>query len=154
MVLKPEILRFGTLVVVVAALGLGACGSEDEGDGPSKADYVATANSLCAMFNLRTEALGREILQGDDPSVAEMQAFVRRTAPLVEENLKRLRALEAPAADRARVDEIYDTAERELRAFARAATDRDAARDLLADFDPFERANRLARDYGLGECAG
>jgi len=135
---------------------------------PSRADYIAEADSVCsraedrieaeaeARFgldpgDLRTTGSGRSVFRpGRRPSAAEIDSFALQTAiPALRDQVEELRALTPPAGDAQRVAAVYDAAERgteRLAAAPEVLADQARARALFAE------ANRLARGYGLRTC--
>ena len=81
------------------------------------------------------------------PTRAETIAFARKVAvPTAQAELDQLRALRPPKGDEARVKAILDASQ--------AAVDKVRANpSLLVGDNGSDRANRLARAYGLTACA-
>lgn len=151
-------------LALLLALGLSSCAvaaacanDDDEGvaisaDGVAKPHYIAEGDEICADGNQALTAarrrLARELRAGSEPPGAVLErAASKDIIPIVQARIDKLRALEAPAGDSARVDEIYDAAQRAL--------DRIEAKPRLAERADvvFARASRLAGEYGFRECA-
>jgi hypothetical protein len=145
--------RLGIALAIVAAT-LGGCGSSGE----SKADFVARANSICetALRDVRDVTLPSA--SGGGTSLSALSRYLRSVTPVVEAEVKQLRALPRPAADRALLDRYLNalaSSAAEYRVLDDAARHRDHA--ALAGAIGALRASPaagLAARYGLAECAG
>jgi hypothetical protein len=134
----------------IAAFGCGlallvGCGGGEKH--PTKADFVAKANAICATGNKQIDADLKAV--GDNPSEQEMQDAIKtKLIPNVESQLDDIRDLGSPKGDEDKVKAIVDNAQ--------SAADKvkeDPSLLTQEGADPFEEANRLAGDYGLSECA-
>ncbi len=143
-------------ILLVVALGVAGCGSDDSSSGDSssdsitKADFVAQANAICAESNAKIEAAENEAFSGgQQPTEADIESFVTGTLiPEVEQQVSDIEALDVPEDEVEQVNAILDAAQEGLdEAKADPAS-------LAGNADPFAQANRLASDYGLTECAG
>ena len=143
---------FGLLV----ALALVGCGGAKA---PSKAAYVKKANAICTQFNNRGAAATRGLARNPQhPTAREAQAIVRKLNPITRESVTRTRALKPPKGDGKKVKAIYDAADQGTAAYERASKSPKASLAILntsgTPRDPYSRANRLAKAYGLTACAG
>jgi hypothetical protein len=140
------------LAVALAAcvLALAGCGSHAE----TKQDFVARADAICAATTreLRTAA-------GTPPSgVPAVARYLGDVIPLLERELKQLRALPRPAARRAELDR-YLAAQAQIVARYRTLAgavrhgDAGAVNRVLAALQSSPAAG-LASSYGLSDCAG
>jgi hypothetical protein len=86
-------------LVAIAATSIAGCGGDDD-KGTSKQDYIAKADAICHEADKQQGAGG---VYGDNFSNA---AFLTRHNAVTRDALKRLRALEAPDADRKEVDAV------------------------------------------------
>lgn len=91
-------MRSCAIVSTLAALAVAGCGGGDEG--PSTEDYVAKADAICQEADRKQ---GRGALYGENFSDA---TFLTRHNAATKDALKRLRALDAPEADRREVDAV------------------------------------------------
>jgi hypothetical protein len=145
--------RLGVALAIVATT-LGGCGSAGE----SKSDFVARANAIC-------ETAVRDVLDvtlpsasGDGTSLSALSRYLQTVTPVVEGEVKQLRALPRPAADRALLDRYLNalaSSAAQYRVLDDAARHRDRA--ALAGATGALRASpaaQLATRYGLAECAG
>lgn len=152
-------------VPFVLALVLAGCGGSPDA-APRKpvtqAEYVRQANAICAgnlekVRRLATVALDRAQDRGSSKDAAAA-AVIRTTLPVLRRSFQRVRRLEAPSADRARLEDFWGRADDSLPLLARAGRayrdgDTPALRALrrrlvavAADTRPF------AREYGLAAC--
>jgi hypothetical protein len=119
----------------------------------SHADYVKRADAICAAYADATKPVARP------RSYTEIVAFVRKTLPLYEAALRRLKVLRPPSADAATVD-LWLAADRRVakavRSLGEAAERRDfpsvtaaASQAQLAGSD----SRRSATALGMNVCA-
>jgi hypothetical protein len=142
------------LLLLPSALTLGACGG---GDGkPTRDEFVAKADKLCAATNEQGTQLARESFADPrKPTAEEAQAFVRRAVPLQRRLLRDVGDLERPDGDDARIDRLLASAGKGTDAIERAgATPKSALALLNSPEDPLAESQKLAKDYGLEDCAG
>jgi hypothetical protein len=138
----------GGLCFAVAAIGLAACGSDD--DELTKAEFLKQGNAICRDGNKEIDAAADKAFSSDQrPSNAELEKFAEDTLiPSVEGQIDDLRDLTPPSADEDQVNAILDEADTAL-----DETKADPA-IVASNQDPFKKANQLAESYGLTECAG
>jgi len=132
-------------------LFLAACGGSS---GPTKADYVRKANSVCRDAAKQVAAL--EVPGSDD--VGDMPKSAAEVVAVQRAALERIRDLKAPKQDRteiakwiALVDQTIDQAE----VSARSQKDGDITRAVTANVNGAaldRRADEIARSYGLRTC--
>jgi len=89
--------------------------------------------------------------KGQKPSSAQIQQFADQTLiPRVQAQISAVESLPPPSGDEAQVKAITDAAQQAL--------DQVKADPSLVDSnggnDPFAEANKLAKQYGLDQCAG
>ena len=139
-----------TVALTACVLALVGCGSHAE----TKQDFVARADAICAATTrqLRT-------VSGTPPSgVPAVARYLGGVIPLLQRELKQLRALPRPAARRAELDR-YLAAQAQIvaryRTLAAAARhgDAGAVNQALAALQSSPAAG-LASSYGLPDCAG
>lgn len=143
--------RFARIVAFVSipALMLVGCGDE----GPTKQEFIARADRICADAKQDLAKLGRPKDIGD---LERLSAEARRINARV---LKELRALEAPEEDRAQIRRMIERLEHatetipSLTEAARAGDEAALARAARRIRVATEDASRIARDYGFKECA-
>ncbi|HUQ39391.1 MAG TPA: hypothetical protein VM030_04495 [Acidimicrobiales bacterium] len=146
--------------LVLAAVGLGGCGGDD--DRLSKADLISKGDALCAATTEKLEPVfGKLFPTGSETPPADKAAGPMRTAATeLREEYRDFSALEPPAKDEKRFAAI-------LEGFDAAVTDvedaaeRAEAGDTEGYLKKLEAANakdaesrELMKAYGFEECAG
>jgi hypothetical protein len=143
-------LTFVVLVLAAAAIA-SACGGGD--DRLSQEEFRQQANSICAKYNAKIEALG------NPTSVADIPEFVRRGIPLLQQGIADLRALKPPADLEDDFNRMLDETAKAIppaQRLADAAENGDAAAVQKAEAEArasSDSSNRLATDLGLDQCA-
>jgi hypothetical protein len=137
-----------TAVCAVAAAVVIGCGGGD--DELTKAEFLKQGNAICAKGNKEIDAAANKTFEkGQQPSKAQITKFAEDTLiPSVEEQIDGLRDLNPPSADEDQVNAILDEAESAL------DETKDDPSVFAQDKDPFKKANQLAGQYGLKQCAG
>ena len=153
-------------VLVVAALGLAACGGtdEDEPEPLTRAEFIAKTDAQCKVSNVRTKALNVQAARAADSAGSEAE-LLRALAPILERGYGQVRdnaaafaVVNPPSSDAAKVEAIrklYDEQAELVRKLAAAAKrgDVDAFRSLTEEQkDVLARARKAARGYGFKEC--
>jgi len=152
--------RIGVALLGAAALLVSGCGGGDDADEPAtKAQFVTQAAAVC-----------RDVKQAHQPHAEKVDqlpegAGLERVAPLLEatleqsrQGLARLRALDAPAADKRAIDAYYGAADKLLEAHAELADaartdDRARGEKVAATVEALSNdERRLAAAYGLKHC--
>lgn len=140
---------FGLSTAAALLLGLAACGGEEP---LSRAEYIKQADAICQKFTDRQEKLG------EPKSVKDIERLADGTKPLVEEQLKELRGLEAPDAIADDAEAAYDLLERQLPKIdelvaAAKTNDVKKIEKIATDAGKLdEQANARARKIGLKVC--
>jgi hypothetical protein len=133
------------LVVALAAAGCGAGASS----APSKAEYVKQADAVCRAATAKVTTAAAKAFRGGTPTLPQVRAYATHSFfPVIEQELKDLRALTPPDGDRARTTAIYDAVQ--------AGVDRARGNPVLLGIagarNPFTAANAKANAYGLTVC--
>ncbi len=143
-------MRSFAVSVAVLVLSLVACGG---GGGLSRAEYAQKADAVCADYNKKLNALPRPTSQ------KELDAFVGKAVPLVDEARGKLADLKPPkdeegtakAWNQANSDVLH--ALEKLRDAAKAK-DRPKMQAALREGNTAnQHANDLARTLGMKACA-
>ena len=144
-------MRLRLTVIAVLLVSLAACGGDD---GRARVALIAGADAVCARVNAEIDALGEpETL----PEIAEYAAKVQKIS---ERQLTLLANLDEPKSDREPIramlalvaDGIEKT--RQVEAAARKG-DAETTYEIVDEIETLTaRANGMARDYGLRDCAG
>jgi hypothetical protein len=136
------------LVTLLVAVGAPGCGGGDSGPHLTKAQFLKRGNAICAQAKAEQvrRAHGHEKALVNSPQVNDvLPVFL----PPMQKELRRLEALNPPQGDEKKIQEM-------LKWIAWGV--KDANSDFLDLYakrsDPFVRANKEAREYGLDVCAG
>lgn len=162
--------RVGRPLAVAAAtaalLATSACG--DDAEPLTKSEFTSQADAICAEANLEAEPLWSDFwagFEGEEPGddgaeqmFARFDTLLDDLAPITEQQIEHLRALEPPADDKDLVEGLIDDFEaglEEMNDIADRAVEGDEqARDAMTteEGDPLAAVNEAARDYGLVVC--
>lgn len=141
---------YGGLCLAVLALGLVAAGCGGGDDALTKSEFLKQGNAICKKGNkVIDSAANKAFPSNQQPSDAEITKFAEDTAiPEIQKEIDGIGDLNPPSADEDKVNAILDEAQ--------VALDKAKADPLIfaSNNDPFVKANKLANDYGLTECAG
>jgi len=142
-----------TLALVVVAAGCGSSKSKSTVTTPAltKSEFLKKGNAICKKGNQQISQVAHKVFPNRKarPSRAQVTKFATGTIiPSVQSQVSGVKALGAPKGDEAKVNAIVTTAQ--------AALDR-AKKDPLvlttsSKSDPFAKANKLAKAYGLTVC--
>lgn len=138
-------------VAVLAALSLVilGCGSDDSTASLTKAQYVKQGNAICkkgeeqrtALLQSATENVNREFTKAEKEKVV-MTVFV----PPYRQTINKLKELPLPEGDEEKAEAIIEAMEESAK---KVEADPLKGLESLAQF---EKANKLASDYGLTNC--
>lgn len=139
-------------VLLAVIIGLASCGSRAE----TKQDFVARANAICAST---TRAIRNVAPAGAGAvSLPALGHYLASVTPLVDSEVKQLRALPRPAVGRRLLAQYLNAATAEAanyRALASAARSGDHAAVTSATAAlQSSQATALAERYGLTACGG
>lgn len=141
---------YGGLCLAVLALGLVAAGCGGGDDALTKSEFLKQGNAICKKGNkVIDSAANKAFPSNQQPSDAEITKFSEDSAiPEIQKEIDGIGDLNPPSADEDKVNAILDEAQ--------VALDKAKADPLIfaSNNDPFVKANKLANDYGLTECAG
>jgi hypothetical protein len=145
--------------LAIAAVGLGACGDDNDATGDSaitKSDYVSQANAICRDTAGQAEDAYAEVIGNKPKTPALAQEFLARAAEIISSNVERRAAIPAPEGDEEIVAAINSAGEEAAAEFSELASSRSTAADLMRGLtpDPATEFDRLSGEYGLTECAG
>jgi hypothetical protein len=146
-----SILTVAALAVLVFASG---CGGGDSSSSLTKAEYVKKVNDICLKESekrfakllakgdrLEEEARGKEV------SAQAKEKAILSLMPSYEKMVDNLRALEAPEGDEEQLEAIWDAMDEG------AQNVRESPGTAFVSDVNFRAANKLAKGYGLKECA-
>ena len=151
---------FIALLAALAAISMivaGCGGSDDSTDSTSsltKAEFVKKGNAICAEGNKEIDAGFEEFAKENNlpenkrPSQAQLTEAVEEVVlPAVEGQVESIRDLGLPSEGGEEADEILTAAEEAIE-----QGEEDPASLASEKADPFAKANKLAREYGLAKC--
>jgi hypothetical protein len=167
--LKKRLLAATTLALATGSIAAG-CGGDDntttvsgasgatgaQGAPLSKDAFLAKANAICKQGDQDISQAGKQFFkslglsQNQQPSADQFKQFATQTlVPKVQAQISAIEALPAPSGDEDQVTAITDSAQQSL--------DKIKADPSLLEAsggdDPFANTDKLAKDYGLDECA-
>jgi hypothetical protein len=126
-------------------------GDASVAESPSKDQFLGEANRICLAGNVDISKAAEEAItrRQESPTIARLVKFGKnRALPLLQNELDQIKALPAPAGDRAKVKASIDQAQSDL--------DELKAKPLLFaslnPVGPFSGTNGPAKRYGLAPC--
>ena len=144
--------------VPLAALAIAGCGGDDK---PSKEEFVAEADKVCADLEKQSE----ELQQSEPDNVQEIVDFTKKARTTAQDAVKRIRALEVPEGadgDKAKEWQAAVTAEAENQLIpalddlqkAAEANDEKALVEAAQNIEQLEatRSDKLANELGMKNC--
>jgi hypothetical protein len=143
---KPKTIWLLALAVAIGAFAAG-CG-EDESD--PKQEYIRKGDEICRLGSLQIASEGQRRYGGSQPPPGKLEEYGKQiVVPVLQKStLRGLRALPPPEGDEETVAAIYDALQETIAALR-------ANPALIAQPNvggAFDEVNRLARDYGFGQC--
>ncbi len=157
--MKKRLLAATTLALAAGSVAAGCGGGGDstttQQAALSRSAFVAKANEICKKGNQDLQQAGQKFFKSLDlsgsqqPTAAQVQQFATQTAiPNIQAQITGVEALPAPAGDEEQVKAITDSAQQAVDKLKQDPS------LLQSNNDPFAEANKLAKQYGLDECAG
>ncbi len=120
--------------ILTGAIGLALTISACSSDGVTRAEYLKSANKVCARLSSEREATAKKFFPGGTdkpPTVETMQQFYAEWAPLFSTAVEDLAAIKPPKKDRETVDGFIETGRQEAEVMRKAGDDTSAAQHLL-----------------------
>jgi hypothetical protein len=140
----------GLVLVAILTVGLVAAGCGGGDDALTKSEFLKQGNAICKKGDkVIDSAANKAFPSNQQPSDAEITKFAEGTAiPEIQKEIDGIGDLNPPSADEGKVNALLDEAQ--------VALDKAKADPLIfaSNNDPFAKANKLANDYGLTDCAG
>jgi hypothetical protein len=136
----------------LVAAGCGGDGGGGSGDRLSATEFRETADAICAEYDQKIQDLG------EPESLEDLNAFIGRAIPIIEEGFNKLEELQPPEeleADWNRAMEVNAENLQLTKDLQAAAEDGDEERvqEILAQASQNEEeTDRLARELGLQRC--
>jgi len=148
--MKKLPLLLAIVVVIPASIVLSACGgSDDSSDAPTKAEFIAQADAICAKGDDEITAKVKEQFGDKDPNKDEANAFVTdEVVPNIEQQATDLRKLTPPEGDEEEFNALLDSLDEGL---SKINDDPAAA---FGQSNPLADANEKAQAYGFTSCGG
>jgi hypothetical protein len=143
--------------VLAAAFVVAGCGDDGvETSGPTKEEYIASANEACVEGRHGAEAVFERVGFSGRPSAAEAQRALQALLPVMRESFGSRAALEAPEGEDQEIAAIDEAGAEAVAEFERIAADPEASLALMTGQtpDPATEVDRLSGEYGLSACAG
>lgn len=148
------------VVVLAVALALAGCGGSSKTSSSTsatvakpvltKAEFLAQGNAICAEGNRKLAAAQKTLEQAVGnaaPTRAQISAFVNGVfVPAIQAQIDKLRALGAPAGEKAAVAHALNLAQADIDAVK-------AKPQTLVSGHPFANFAHLVHAYGLRSCA-
>ena len=150
----PRTARYLAAIAIALALPAFLSATAWAGEPLSKKEFLKQGNAICAAADdqigaLAEEAFGAYENSDTEPPPEAVEAFAAGLVPILRPAIAELDALEPPTKDTKKVQKIIDT-------YSDAVDQIEADPSVLLDEqsgDVFRKGNKLARKYGLKECA-
>jgi hypothetical protein len=140
------------LALIALALAAGCGGGGGSGDRLSAAEFREAADAICAEYDQKIQDLG------EPESLEDLNAFIERAIPIIEEGFNKLDELQPPEELEADWDRAMEVnAEnleltKDLQAAAESGNE-ERVQEILAEASQNEEeTDRLARELGLERC--
>jgi hypothetical protein len=152
--LRTRLITALLALIALAALAAAGCGGDggDGGDRLSAAEFREEADAICAEYDQKIQDLG------EPESLDDLNSFIERAIPIIEEGFNKLDELQPPEeleADWNRAMDINSENLQLTRDLQAAAESGNAERvqEILAQAgNNEEEKDRLARELGLQRC--
>jgi hypothetical protein len=150
---SAKIWGHGLAICLAGALLAAGCGGGGGDDAPTKAEFIQQADAICKKAHDKFEKEFEQFQYGsgnERPSNAQLEKFAKTNlVPGTQGEIDDISALEPPSGDEAEVKAILDSVQ--------GAVDKIKADPgiLLPSVpeDPLAKGHRLAKEYGMKECA-
>lgn len=147
--------RIGLLVAftLLPTLGAAGCGGDDD-DALTKEEFIAQANQACVDGDEEIDQAAEKRFGNTDPSRAEFKQFTLETVvPRVQTTIDEIRDLAAPEGDEDQINAFLDAVQADLDQVEEDQVEEDPLAIRSPQNDLFVEPDRLAREYGIEECA-
>jgi len=136
-------------VSIAGALVLGGVATAASSKPLTKKQFMKQADKICAAGNKATNALAQQTFgnlgPNERPDAATFAKFWAAAKAVLEVQIKEIRALNEPKADKQQVKKI-------LAAVQAGIAEVDADLQAAETGTPFAKADKLAQQYGLKVC--
>lgn len=152
--------RLLALPLALVAIGLIAagCGSSSSTNSTtasiSKSEFLKQGNAICEEGNeeigetFESFAKDHNLSEKNPPSKAEMTEVSEEVVPLIRKQVEGVEALGLPEGAEKEAEEVFDAVDAALQ-----EVEEDPSVVAEESGDPFAKANKLAREFGLTKCA-
>ena len=148
-----------SLLVVVASIGLGACGGDDD-SGPSREEFAADVDKVCADV----KKAGEDLQKSSPDSLAEIGQFTDKAKQQINDAVSQLDDLETPSGDDGeKAQQFVDAVKANANQFneglddLKKAADANDAKAVQAAGEKISaidssKSDRLAKEIGAKSC--
>lgn len=143
------------LVLLVAGVGLAACGDDDEdgGGGLTRAELAARGDTVCRDFELDVQKVAAEFATTPQYTPAQMQEFWTKLVPVVDGAITKFEELDPPKDLETQYQAALDQIQKDREKLVVASkTQEDAERLYQSGQDPFTATNERLSAVGITEC--
>ena len=143
-----------TLAVLAVVCGMASCGGTEKR--LTRAELARRGDAICTNIDKRFDKafVDSDLPQDMLPTEKQMQDFVKKIVPIVDDAIADLRDLEPPEDLEERYQAALAQAAKDRKALQSAADDPKAARRLFETReDPFAETNEKLAAVGITECA-
>ncbi len=142
-------LRKATTIVFVALM-LATGGRPAGAAEPSKASFIAAADKICTAGNTKMDALSKKVFAdlapNTPPTPAALKAFAAKAVPLLRNQVKEIRKLAQPKAEKAKIDSMLKELGKAIDTIAKDP------QSIMNNEQVFATSNKQAAAYGLKVC--
>jgi hypothetical protein len=114
-----------------------------------KDEFIVVADNICSQaFQLRAEVADEffsDLPRGQDPAPEELALYVEQVAPITQQQIDSIRALDPPPGDKKKVKRILKLAQKALDKVV-------ADPGVVLEGNPFAKADKASQKYGFQVC--
>jgi hypothetical protein len=148
--------RYRTLagaLLVIASLGGGCGGDDDDAQSLSKDDFLEQANAVCEEGTVELDEAFEDAFASGEPSPDEVEALMKDTViPNIHGQIDDIRDLGAPDEIDGGVESFLDAASARLDELEAMDAD-ELFETMTSGENPFAEVNAMASNLGLTSCA-
>jgi phosphoglycolate phosphatase-like HAD superfamily hydrolase len=138
------------LVLALALIAASGCGSSSDPETMTKAEFAKQANKICAEATNDRQKVIAEVAEATNPKANQEAAqaeALQKAMPTYEKAAEQIDQLGAPKGEEKKVERLVEAMEE---AAERAKADPHSA--VITNL-PFRKADAIAQELGLKECA-
>lgn len=134
-------------IALVGTLGLGGVATAHNDEPLTKKQFIKQADKVCLAVQKQGDEIYTRVLADNEggSDEAAITALWAEYGPLVQQEIKDIRALREPKADRKKVAKLLAAVQSGLNTITDDPT-------VLLTGTPFAKADRLAQTYGFKVC--